>query len=125
MKRHAWILVAILGCSSRDSSAPPAPAPALVHEPSLVADTPYGKDIEKLCDVLARSGADQHEGADRNYLVATWLGANLQTPESRQFLAKIQPLVGEPKAAAIESEAKRVGLASCELANEWRKPPAQ
>jgi hypothetical protein len=86
-------------------------------------DGPYAADIEKICNVVARSGGDKEVGADRNYLIATWLGANLETPESRKFLARIQPLVGEQKATAIEAEATRVGLTECPLANEWRKPP--
>lgn len=85
-------------------------------------DGPYAADVEKICNVVARSGGDKQEGADRNYLIATWLGANLTTPESRKFLAKIQPLVGEQKATAIEAEAKRVGLTECPLAAEWRAP---
>jgi hypothetical protein len=46
----------------------------------------------------------------------------LQTPESRQFLIKIQPLVGDAKADALEDEAKRVGLSGCALAAQWRTP---
>ena len=56
-------------------------------------------------------------------LVANWLAANLETQESRDFLVKIQPFVGEEKATALENEAKRLGLAGCALAAEWRTSP--
>jgi hypothetical protein len=45
----------------------------------------------------------------------------LKTPEAHEFLVKIQPLEGEPKARALDDEAHRVGLASCALSAEWRK----
>jgi hypothetical protein len=142
MKRYGWFLVALLGCQRGDGANQPPerrspdeprfaeprsaePRSAEPRSPGARVDTPYARDIEKLCDVLVRSGGDQAEGADRNYLVATWLGSNLETPESRKFLARIQPLVGEPKASALEVEAKTVGLAHCALADEWRKLPSR
>ena len=82
-------------------------------------DTPYASDIAKLCDVVARSGAAGHDGNDRMFLVATWLGSNLETADARAFLARIQPLEGESKAAALDGEAARVGLTGCALAAEW------
>jgi hypothetical protein len=33
---------------------------------------------------------------------------------------RIAPLTGEPKAKALEAEARRVGLGSCALAAAWR-----
>ena len=80
----------------------------------------YARDVEKLCDVVARSGAVSHDGNDRVFLVASWLGENLETADARSLLARIQPLEGEAKAEALEREARRVGLAGCALAGEWR-----
>lgn len=83
---------------------------------------PYAGDIEKLCNVVTLSGADQVPYGERALPIANWLAANLSTQESRQFLVHIQPLVGDDKANALEAEAKRVGLAACALAAEWRNP---
>jgi hypothetical protein len=102
------VLIAVLGACGNKSD--PAAAPAA-----------YTADIEKLCDVVQRSGAEKHEANDRIYLIATWLGSNLSTPEARKFLADIQPLKGDAKANALDAEAKRVGLPSCALSAEWRK----
>ncbi|HEU0035661.1 MAG TPA: hypothetical protein VFQ53_33850 [Kofleriaceae bacterium] len=113
MKHFAVIIVLLAGCQSSGDKAPPSRA-----------DGPYARDIEKLCDVIARSGADKVPAAERTYPIATWLAANLETPESRQFLVRIQPLAGEAKAKALEDEAHRVGLSGCALAAEWRTPPA-
>jgi len=123
MKRM-WLVVALLGCSGEQADRPvdqagsPAPGPGT----PAVVDQAYKSDLEKLCDVVARSGGAEVQGHDRMYLVATWLGSNLETQDARKFLARIQPLAGEAKGLALEAEAKRVGLAGCELANEWRTP---
>ncbi len=82
----------------------------------------YRADIENLCDVVVRSGADQRPAAERTLVIASWLGGHLTTDEAHQYLAKIQPLQGEPKAAALDAEARRVGLARCALAAAWRTP---
>jgi hypothetical protein len=87
---------------------------------------PYRADIENLCDSVARSGADQLPAGARALTIANWLAAHLQTPEAHDYLIRIQPLAGEPKAAALDAEAKRAGLPRCALAAEWRiaSPPA-
>jgi hypothetical protein len=105
-------------------SAPPSPTAA----PAAAAPPPskeYASDIEKLCDVVRLSGAEAESPDDRRLPIANWLAANLATAESRQFLAQIQPLVGAQKADALDAEARRVGLASCSLAAEWRSPPTR
>ena len=81
---------------------------------------PYRSDIENLCDSLGRSGADQLPAGERALAIASWLAAHLQTQEAHDYLIRIQPLTGEPKAAALEAEARRVGLPRCALAAEWR-----
>jgi hypothetical protein len=83
---------------------------------------PYRADIAALCGVVSRSGADQVPPAERTLLIATWLSGHLQTAEAHDYLVKIGPLVGDAKAAALESEATRVGLPTCALATEWRTP---
>lgn len=80
----------------------------------------YRADIENLCDVIARSGAEQLAETERTLTTANWLAAHLQTQEARDYLVRIQPLVGDAKAAALEAEAKRAGLPHCALADTWR-----
>lgn len=80
----------------------------------------YRDDIARLCDVLAQSGADQLPVGERALTIASWLPTHLQTEEAHDYLIRIQPLTGEPKAAALEAEARRVGLDHCALAAEWR-----
>ena len=80
----------------------------------------YRSDIENLCESVVRSGADQLPAGNHALVIAKWLGDHLQTEEAHQYLVKIQPLTGEPKAAALDAEARRVGLPGCALAAEWR-----
>jgi hypothetical protein len=102
------VLGFVVGCG-RDA---PRPGPAISE--------PYRADIENLCDVVVRSGADQLAPGERALTTATWLAANLKTQDARDYMVAIQPLVGEPKASALDTEARRVGLARCALAAEWR-----
>lgn len=80
----------------------------------------YKQDITNLCDVLHLSGADQLPAADRNPSIAMWLGPHITTADGHQFLVNIQPLSGADKVLALDTEAKRVGLDDCALADEWR-----
>ena len=103
-------------------SGEPTPGPAAAAAP---ASKDYAGDIAKLCEVVLLSGAEDESPDDRRLPIANWLAANLTTAESRQFLARIQPLVGEHKADALDAEARRVGLTGCSLATEWRAPPTR
>jgi hypothetical protein len=86
---------------------------------SAPVDDPYATDIVKLCNAVSLAGAENHP--DQAFVVAQWLSANLTTQESRQFLVKIQPLTGEPKAKALDDEARRVGMSECALSAVWRR----
>jgi hypothetical protein len=108
MKWLVLLCVAACGSSSAKED-PPAPVAA-----------PYVGDIDNLCNVVERSGSTDLHPNDRIFKTATWLAANFKTDDARKFLAKIQPLDREAKATALETEAKRVGLAGCPLAGEWR-----
>jgi len=114
MKQIARLLAClgvIAGCQrSPGSSAPPM-------------SEAYRQDITRLCNVVVQSGADQLPASERALTVASWLAERLETQDAHDYLIRIQPLTGEPKAAALDTEARRVGLASCALAAEWRTDP--
>jgi len=113
MKRIACLVACLgvaIGCQRSGGST------------AAAVSEPYRADIENLCDAIVRSGADQLSPGERQLAIASWLAAHLQTPEGHGYLVKVQPLVGEPKAAALEAEARRVGLPRCALASEWRTP---
>jgi hypothetical protein len=117
VKRVALALLVLSACQSDEKTAsqPAAPAAAAPSDDKL-----YAEDIQKLCDSLALSGADKMEKLERVAPHSKWLGENLKTKAAQQFLVKTQPLEGEAKATALESEAKRVGLSGCVLAAEFR-----
>jgi hypothetical protein len=114
MKSIACVFAAVVACLAgcqRDRD----------HAAAAVPEA-YRADIENLCDAIARSGADQRPADEHALVIATWLGSHLTTDEAHQYLVQIQPLEGEPKAAALDAEAHRVGLARCALAAAWRAP---
>jgi hypothetical protein len=131
-KTWCLLLVSFVACNSgeprRDHSKSTALAPEPVAPAAPAADaagssaSAYPGDIEKICDVVSRSSTTGM-GDERMVLIANWLSANLETQEARDFLVKIQPLVGTEKADALDAEAKRVGLTGCALAAEWRNAP--
>jgi hypothetical protein len=113
MKQITWLiagLAVVAGCQRSGGST--------------VSET-YRGDIERLCDVVARSGADRLPAGERTLAIANWLASNLETREAHDYLIRIQPLTGEPKAAALDAEARRTGLARCALAGEWRGAPTE
>ena len=112
------VLLALVACQRGETDSGAPTKSVLVAAPG----SDYAKDIAALCDSVTRSGADKVEEEARTLTIANWLGTNLKTPESRQFLVQIQPLVGAPQATALDNEAKRVGLPGCALAAQWRTP---
>jgi hypothetical protein len=98
------------------TAASTAPVPVLAPPPSAA----YARDIERVCNAERDSGAvDQPEEA-RQIIVAKWLGAQLETAEVHQLLARIQPMAGPAKGAALDAEARKVGLADCPVARRWK-----
>ena len=104
----AWLSV-VAGCQRSGGATAGEPVAA-----------PYRADIARLCDVVVLSGASAVPAGERAPMIATWLGGHLETKQAHDYLIQIQPLTGEPKAAALEAEAHRVGLPGCALAAEWR-----
>jgi hypothetical protein len=82
----------------------------------------YRADITSLCDAVKLSGSEDMPKDERWQVIAMWLGPQIKTTDGHEFLIAIQPLKGEAKALALETEAKRVGLPTCALAAEWRTP---
>jgi hypothetical protein len=127
------LVVFWVGCSTHHEPSPTpsasagsgAPAgPTVAAGPTGPIADDYRLDIENLCDVMKRSGADQLEPNQRNPTIAMWLGPNIKTQAAHAFLVQIQPLQGVDKANALDAEAKRVGITTCALAAEWRTPNA-
>ena len=81
----------------------------------------FDKDIHKICNAEALSGAaEMEQGYNRAMTVAKWLGENLRTPEGRRFLGETAKL-GAPKkkAVALAAQAKKSGLTDCPLVQRW------
>lgn len=116
------LLVVLLGCQSgTDATPPPAGgSTTIISLPKAQVTDGYRADITTLCDVVHLSEADKMPKDERWPIVAMWLGPHIKTSEAHDFLVAIQPLQGEAKALALDTEAKRVGLTTCALVAEWR-----
>jgi hypothetical protein len=120
--KWAVCLVLAAACQSGQSTEAPANSAEntkVIQLPKAQVTEDYRADITTLCDVVKLSGADQRPKDEQWPIVAMYLG-KLKEP-AHEFLIAIQPLAAEAKAVALETEAKRVGLATCELAAEWRR----
>lgn len=127
-----WTLcLALLGACQDGKQQSKATSPArtgddatttVVSLPKAALTDAYKADITTLCDVVKLSGAEAKPRDEWWTHVAMFLGPAIKTPEGHEFLIAIQPLRGEAKALALDTEARRVGLASCALATEWRTP---
>ena len=121
MKWIVWIVLAA-GCQhAKTEPLPTSGSDTVIQLPKAPLTAEYKQDITNLCEVLKLSGADQLPAGDRAPSIAMWLGPNIHTDAGHEFLIAIQPLTGEPKAAALDYEARRVGLEGCTLAAEWRR----
>jgi hypothetical protein len=112
------------GCQNGKQEAPTPHSgdSKIIQLPKAQVTEAYRADITNLCDAIERSGSTDKPKDERWTVVAMWLGPNIKTQEGRDFLVAIQPLKGEPKAVALDYEAKRVGLTTCALAETWRSP---
>ena len=115
MKRFFLALLVVSACQSDDKPAKQQPTAVAASD-----DKTYAEDIGRLCDSMSLSGADKLEKLERVAPHSKWLGENLKNKAAQDYLIKTSPLKGEARAAAYEAEAKRVGLAGCALAAEFR-----
>ena len=121
-----WIAVLLAAAACQSGNAEQASqsrqtgSSTIISLPKAQVTDAYRADITNLCDALRLSGAIDKPADERWTHLAMWLGPHITTDGGHEFLVAIQPLQGEAKALALESEAKRVGLAKCDLANEWR-----
>jgi hypothetical protein len=116
------VTVAAAGCqeAKQQQQISDPQGTTVISLPKAQVNDAYKGDISALCDCVKLSGAEAKPKDERWPVIAMWLGPNIKTNEGHEFLIAIQPLKGEAKALALETEAKRVGLAACALAAEWR-----
>lgn len=85
------------------------------------APTPFERDVDRICHAEEHSkAAEQHEGA-RGLAVAQWLGANIETQEGRELLARMNRDGNGPadKARVLDEAAAAAGIEHCPTARAW------
>src|SRR5690349_12539544 len=108
MKWSSCLAVALAACQEGQprQQVTDTTSSTVITLPKPQVTEAYRADITTLCDVVRLSGADQKPKDERWPVIAMWLGPQIKTNEARDFLVAIQPLRGEAKALALETEAK-------------------
>ena len=109
------VCTALLGCQQGSSPH----EERLDKSVALPSQTPFGRDLDRICHSSERSGALEQPEGQRAVTVAYWLGNNIESDEGRAFLARFTKSSTEEKIALLRREAKRVGLSSCPLLQTW------
>ena len=95
-----------------------APATTSVSTPDAPA-TPFGRDVQRICDATALSGALEVDEAYRSITVAQWLAQKVESQEGRDLLGRVARLPPKKKAAELRAAATKIGLPVCETAVSW------
>jgi hypothetical protein len=127
------ILAATLLCASacRHSEPEPGPGAGAAAKTSSAKTVPeaassgFARDVARICSAVSSSGAASQPEGNRVFVVAQWLGQNLESPEGRKFLGTIQPMGAADKAKALDAAATSAGLTSCDLARDWEAAAAR
>jgi hypothetical protein len=123
MKWPLYMVLFVAACQEgkqEQKLADPTGSSTVISLPKAEITPAYRADITSLCDAVKLSGSEDKPKDERWQVIAMWLGPQIKTTDGHEFLVAIQPLQGEAKALALETEAKRVGLTTCALASEWR-----
>jgi len=98
------------------------PGAAPVEVAKAQAGDPYRRDVDRICNSEAQSGALELEEGARAMHVAQWLGANIESQDGREFLASLSRADPKGKASLLMQESQRLGLGECALAKAWSGP---
>lgn len=121
MKWTLCLALGLAGCQeAKQTQTVEVDNTTVISLPKAPLTDAYRADITTLCDVERLSGASEKPADERWTVIAMWLGPQIKTADGHEFLVAIQPLRGEAKALALDTEAKRVGLTGCALAATWR-----
>ncbi len=108
---------------AKSEQAPVAAAPVAAAPVVAQGDwrsSPLGRDLDRICNVVERSGAAALPEGEQVMATLQWLPANIESESGREFLASIAQLEGDAKADALDAGARRAGLSDCPTALLWR-----
>ena len=115
----AVVLALVLAAMAIPSCQRGTPAGA---DPEPWRKTPFGRDVDRICNAEARSGANENPYSNRDVQVAMWLGQQIESDEGRNLLATLSPLPPPRKVQELDAAAAKVGLADCATARSWSGP---
>lgn len=113
--RRAFVLSIALACiGCQDDPAPARSAGA--------SDQSFDEAMRIVCDAPDKAEVSDSGGeANRSMVLAMWIDARVRNPEVRRLMTSLAAQEGnQGKIAALESGARRAGIAPCKLAELWR-----
>lgn len=85
------------------------------------SDTPYRRDLGRICNALEQSGATEVPEGTRSTHVAIWLGQSLESQEARDLSAKLSQAGGSARIELLQSELKKIGMTQCPILALWQE----
>jgi hypothetical protein len=86
---------------------------------SKTAESPFQRDMARICNGEQRSGALSQPPEQRQMLVAQWLATNIETADARSLLAQIVQSAPADKVTLLRDAATRAGIDDCPLIRAW------
>ncbi len=120
-------VVPVSGCKGTKDGQKVAAGPAAsVSDAAALTSTSeftpagaFARDVQRICDATARSGALEQEEAYRAVTVAQWLAQNIESQDGRDLLARVARLAPKGKVTELRAAAAKIGLPDCATAAAW------
>lgn len=101
--------LAATACKPTSSAADKAP----------LLDTPYARDLDRICNAEEQSGALDKQPGDRAMHVAIWLATELESQEARDLSAALSPMAAPERGTRLKSELAKFNIQKCEMLHAW------
>lgn len=84
-------------------------------------EQPYPTAIQMMCEVDKRAQVDTEDVLDVHNQRDDWMKKNVMNPDAIEFMTLISVESMGNKADSLQKQATKTGLASCPLAEAWKK----
>lgn len=121
--RRALVLSIAIGCAAcQEDTTRAVPGPSSAVPAS---DQTFDEAMHIVCDAPDKAEASEAGDANRIMMLAMWIDARVRNHEVRKLMGSVAAQESnQAKIAALESGARRAGIARCSLAELWRAAAA-
>jgi hypothetical protein len=120
--RWTLVLSIAIGCAAcQEDTTRAKPGPS----GSAASDQTFDEAMHIVCDAPDKAEAGSGGDANRIMMLAMWIDARVRNHEVRKLMGSVAAQESnQAKIAALESGARRAGIARCSLAELWRAAAA-